>query len=675
MSKHTPVQSSTVSVSHASSLVSSKVSQLNSIFATPRLATESPSSADVMQDNFHFPSSEDSEGSSGILTPGTPISLSSNSYDAVEEDTDNDQTRKTGRPATSAPKSYPAKTKTRDPEETEAEDLEQPTKKVKLSTSDHQYSLRHKKRSQPKVATEPKTPKKKKKKKKKRKAPFNKQINPLSVKSTSKSSMQRLLRENADITRKAALLEPYLVDIEVLTPLMLDKYTGNDANVPIFLQFLVEEVEICPLDVTKVLKSWGNPKQADFASRLARFALESEAGDLNKTWGKVASTLFNIFASIAWPHKSKSIKPLWRCFYGVRFRFQRLPDGLSAPTTPSTPSTASWDSGTSTSLRSRTASWDSGTSAKPRVKHRSLTSSRVSQNSTSYRPHFSSHTASYPLKKAARQNVFIPYYDVLQNEHTYVVRIFLPLVTPQEMKSIKIDSNLSRKTLNISGTYIPGSNIGQNLVGLFGIRRPLQPIFYQPANHYGPFDLQVALPSDIQDYKDSVKVGHECWGVAFQYVRRKQIEHASIHLSSCFGSCHVESDEKIIPDSTVDQSSTSAVNTANDVLNHAVPERSNQQFDALAEAASSNIAPVRPTLLGRSVSVPGEMWGAQYNGTTYTGYVRKCTRNTVGPNAGFDTYRVVFEDCTDEFSLSDLKSFGVIAEDEFTLLFDKDTQF
>jgi hypothetical protein len=653
MSTLTPVQSSTVSVSHASSLVASKVSQLKTIFATPSLTAESrPSSADVMA-TYHFPSSEDSEGSSGILTPGTPISLSSNSYDAEEVDT-----------------------KTRYPEETEADDLEQPTKKVKLSTPDSQNSLRHRQRRKPKVAPDhPKTPKKKKKKKKKRKALSNKQINPLSVKSTSKSSMQRLMRENADISRKAALPEPYLVNIEALTPLMLYKYTGNDANVPIFLQFLNEEVEICPLDVSKVLKSWGSPKQADFASRLARFAFESEAGDLNKAWGKVASTLFNIFASIAWPNKSKSIKPLWRCFYGVRFRFPRLPDGLSTPTTPSTPSTASWDSKSSTSLRSRTASWDSGTSTTHRVKHRSsLTSSRASQNSTPYRSHFSSHTASYPLKKAAMRNVFIPYYDVLQNEDTYVVRIFLPLVTPQEMKSIKIDSNLSRKTLNISGTYIPGSNIGQNLVGLFGIRRPLQPIFYQPANHYGPFDLQVALPSDIQDYQDSVKVGHECWGVAFQYARRKQIEHASIHLSSCFGSCHVDSDEKKTQDGTVDESSTSAVNTADDVSNNAVPERSDHQ-SVLAEAASSSIALARPTLLGRSVSVPGEMWGPMYNGTTYTGYVRRCTRNTVGANAGFDTYRVVFEDCTDEFSLSDLKSFGVITEDEFTLLFDKDTQF
>ena len=104
---------------------------------------------------------------------------------------------------------------------------------------DRERERERQKRRRPKVATEQKTPKKKKKKKKKRQAPSNKQINPLSVKSTSRSSMQRLLRGNADITRKAALLEPYLVGFNDFNGTYFFQYNNRPSSVLVYLQFTV----------------------------------------------------------------------------------------------------------------------------------------------------------------------------------------------------------------------------------------------------------------------------------------------------------------------------------------------------------------------------------------------------------------------------------------------------
>ena len=78
----------------------------------------------------------------------------------------------------------------------------------------------------------------------------------------------------------------------------------------------------------------------------------------------------------------------------------------------------------------------------------------------------------------------------------------------------------------------------------------------------------------------------------------------------------------------------------------------------------------KPNLLGRSVSVEGSVWGSPYAGKQYHGTITEIIRHTSGPNKDFDTYHVKFDDCTDQFSLSDMLQFRFITQEEHDLLFD-----
>ena len=510
----------------------------------------------------------------------------------------------------------------------------------------------------------------------------------VSLKATSKATMKRIISDNAKTVHTSNLPQSYIVNTEELLQQMQGKYTGRGYNLRTFLEFMSAEVSVCPSDTVKALNSWGFPPKNQFAQCLKRYAERNDKPG-NKAWGKVASTLFGIFAATVWPNKSGQIKPKGRHYYGMKL-LDVVPNESNTDTKldspPSTPSTTSWGSQSTTTTSSRTMQ----RRALPSVKRR---------------------------RKTLKKTEFQPYYDVLQNPQTYVVRVFLPLVTPKEIKKVQIDSNLAQKSLSISGSYIPGNNIGQNLIGLFNIRRPLEPIFYADDAHYGPFQLHITLPNDIKDDEDAVKVAHESWGLAFQYTRRQQVEQASIKLSSCFGTCNINSNATKAPPSTTnddeddeddedDDDDADVGDDEDDDDDHddgdrkvqktksPTTQRSKPSPDATTQKTQTRTKPAKktthssnpssaaasqeitstdtpkPNLLGRSVSVEGSVWGSPYAGKQYHGTITEIIRHTSGPNKDFDTYHVKFDDCTDQFSLSDMLQFRFITQEEHDLLFD-----
>ena len=381
-----------MSASPASQVDPRQISMIKSIFTaeeeSKHITGHSKTSPEPTHTGvFEFPavfpergSQSQSDYNSCCLTPGTPISISSSSADEdltvspPDSPRTNDRGVKRGKPAS-----------------------------ISISSSSADEDL---------TVPQPESPRTNDRAVKRCKA--------ASVKATGKDKMQRIMSDNAKAVHTSNLPQPYILNTEELILQMQSEYTGKGYNLRTFLEFMSAEVSVCPLDTTKALSNWGFLPKNVFAQRLKRYADHNDR-PANKAWGKVASTLFGIFAAIVWPNRSKHMKPKRRHYYGMKLlHFASNESDTSLASPPSTPSTTSWGSQSTTTTPSLTQPIRTVSFAERRRK---------------------------TLKKMG----FQPYYDVLQNPQTYVVRVFLPLVSPKEIQKVQIDSNLAQKSLSISG--------------------------------------------------------------------------------------------------------------------------------------------------------------------------------------------------------------------------------
>ena len=326
-----------------------------------------------------------------------------------------------------------------------------------------------------------------------------------SVKSTNAQKLRQLIGTAVKETNATATSK-YVVDPVVLLPKLKQLYTGDDDRVDVFISFMSDEVEVCPYDNCKRLVDWGTPTNSAVSQQLRVYAQKYGKASLSlvKAWGKTCRTLFEAFAQIVWPSRSKYVKTKRRCLFGIRLK---------------------QDLGHSPS-NTRQAS----TAFPRRVSLDSLSSQSTSKSKTPLPP---------GIKNNRRRDKFTPYYDILENNHCYVIRVVLPLMDEGDAKGITFDCNMAKKSLNVSGSYIPGCHIGDQVIQQFGIQSPLLSVIHSPMHTTGWFDIHIPLPTDVKDDESALNIAHVPWGIAIYLPRRKTTGSVAINFSSCFGSVNL----------------------------------------------------------------------------------------------------------------------------------------
>ena len=474
------------------------------------------------------------------------------------------------------------------------------------------------------------------------------------------------------------LVEPYAVDVEKLLHHKAWKaYTPGSASVRqskirFFLDFMASEhVDICPSDNAKAITNWGSPKQARLVKLVASFA-QTMAFDSTISpvthWGKTVSRLYTIFATIVWPRSAPDIVQQYRCCAGIRINV------------------TSEDHNTEADLQ------NSNDSKSPM--QGKTTESRLSFRTPS------------PRTSSRSKKTFSPFFDILENGSTYVVRIILPLMDPLQAKRIKFESNFTQKCLRVSGSYIPGCHIGDTLTREFSISAPLRPSIPAPSHNCGWFDLKIPLPSDIKDDACELNVSQVMWGLAVHLPRRKRMGEVAVQLSTCFGTANLGVEDTAIqtiiePDHKIDTDEAYHTESANNMCssetdvtadlhkgtqqnkdralpssNITQPRRRSKRKRAATVTPKVTTPKVMPSpkrkkmtkrdLLGRRVSFPGEMWHQDYAGQTYTGVITKIYRSGEAKDETIDVFQVKIDGEVhgEVFYLSDLLTMGCITQAE-----------
>ena len=329
-----------------------------------------------------------------------------------------------------------------------------------------------------------------------------------SVRSTSSTKLKQIVGSAVKETNTTTTSK-YLVDPVVLLPQLKQVYTGHQDRIDVFLSFMSDEVEVCPHDNVKRLTNWGTPTNAEISTQLCVYAQKYGKASISrvKSWGKTTGSLFEAFASIVWPNRSKFVKTKRRCLYGIRLKQQDLGGSPS-----------------------NTLQTSSHTPTFPR---------RVSLGSVSSQSSSEPKTLPPGIKNNRRRDKFTPYYDILENNQCYVIRVVLPLLDEADAQGITFDCNFAQKRLNISGSYIPGCHIGDQVRQRFGIHSPLLSVIHSPMHTTGWFDISIPLPTDVKDDEDALNIAHILWGMAIYLPRRKTTGTVAINFSSCFGSVNL----------------------------------------------------------------------------------------------------------------------------------------
>ena len=447
-----------------------------------------------------------------------------------------------------------------------------------------------------------------------------------SPRTMTKQQMKHILTDAKNNT-----MIPYEIqEHKFISPLNAE-FKGDTKKIPVLLQFLSSEMEVCPLDNTKDLREWGMPDRAQVSNRLDAFS-RVHCSDLSvKSWGKSLQRLFNEFAKVMWPKKHDKVKLKSRHLFGLRFKNPNPRD------TPGSATSRSTDGSSSIQSPFSSASTSPFTTPSPRTS-----------------------------KSRRYTNAFVPYFDILQNSNCYVVRIFTPLMKPDDAKNIKFHSNLAQKSLQVCGSYIQGCQIDDQLTKNWKIQKPLTSLICSQTRESGYFDLKIALPMDIKDDEKAISTTHTMWGFAIHFPRRKQVQDVTIKFTSCFGECKLEvkqSDEKKI-------SPTKLTKTIPAEQNGHPPASAEEKEDG-APATSS--PPEKTSLIGREVRIEGKHWGVDYAGKTYTGHIIKIERLQDDNRGEYDHYICEIEDQDEleKFSLSYLLAFDLILAKEYDELNDQ----
>ena len=345
--------------------------------------------------------------------------------------------------------------------------------------------------------------------------------NAQSVRTVSRDKAIYELRRTYSSTEHSE--QPYDLQKELssITTTLKKQYNvkpDQKTKVDTFLQFILLTTEICPKDNIKKIQSWGKVKQSTFAEHLGHFASQR---NLNyPSWGKTVNVLLTSLAQQIWPKSAQNIIGKIkknRSWYGLRFKtFNGYNDSFSTPT----------------SDRDRHSDSDSPQS----LSSTPVSTSGSSESSYSPATPFSTHLTRTRHSKMQ----FQPYYDILENGDCYVVRIFTPAMAPQDANKLQITSNLAQKYVSVTGAYIPGCVIGDQLTDQFGIHKPLTSSICSQPKKSGYMDLKIALPTDIKDDERSIQFAHVMWGLAIHFPRRKQVQDVSMRFTSCFGTCNLD---------------------------------------------------------------------------------------------------------------------------------------
>lgn len=323
---------------------------------------------------------------------------------------------------------------------------------------------------------------------------------------------------------------------------------------------------------------------------------------------------------------------------------------------------------------------------------------------------------STPLTRTRHSKMqFQPYYDILENGDCYVIRIFTPAMAPQDANKLQIKANLAQKYVSVTGTYIPGCIIGDQLVDKFGIHKPLSSSICSQTKNCGYMDLKIALPTDIKDDEQSIQFAHVMWGLAIHFPRRKQVQDVRMRFTSCFGSCNldvehtssltnkqktssidlttsqekkgtVDGDQRAEEQLTIPHRHTSSMVdlTSQDKKatvfddQPATGKRKTRSLTPKAtkkhktRSASSKAITSKQDLIGRTFSVRGELWGESFAGKLYDLTVLRIVKTIkAGDTKKYDTF-ILQEDDQDgneyEFYLGDLKDFGIVTEEEYAAM-------
>ena len=437
-----------------------------------------------------------------------------------------------------------------------------------------------------------------------------------SVHSMTKEQVVRTLRNTAASCRKSKL-KPYDLQPEIFTftKALRDQYTAKQARekVDIFLQFLLLRTEICPTDRVKDIQQWGRIKQSSFADMLGHFASQR---DLKCTsWGKTVSRLFEFFAQTIWPKTTKkdNVIKKARCLYGLRLTDCSGSDIVHEANRDRFISTRSTrGSGYNTPDISLSSPGSSSSISTPDSR-----SSDYSPYSTPVHRAGNSMTFSYPTRpsKSRRSQMhFEPFYDILENGECYVVRIFTPVMAPDAAGKLQIKTNLAEKKLTITGAYIPGCIIGDQLVQKFGIHKPLISSTCSEVKSCGYMNLEITLPTDIKDDEESMQVAHAMWGLAIHFPRRKQIQDVSLRFTSCFGTCNLDVEHTEVDE--IQEEKEKDINLDGDTDLTTLPPRRKKSRKRKATVSHDSITS-KQDLIKRKFKIRGEIWDQKYAGKMY----------------------------------------------------------
>ena len=256
-------------------------------------------------------------------------------------------------------------------------------------------------------------------------------------------------------------------------------------------------------------------------------------------------------------------------------------------------------------------------------------------------------------KKHQRSAMFTPYYDILQNDTIYAVRIVLPLMKPDTTKRLAIVPMLNHHKINISGSYIPSTLVGTECAKLLSLRQPLLPVIYAPSSKSGQFNLNIALPQDIRSDSKDMNIVHDSWGILISFPRIKKCHDQMISLTSCFGTANLKptefsltspTDTATTPSLTADQKDTSTEPPARDHVDASDPA----------------------SILGLEIQLPGEKWGELYKGRLFQGVLTSFTEKD-----GYVVWFAKFDDCEEKFNITDLLDYKLVSQDQYDQLIDR----
>ena len=459
---------------------------------------------------------------------------------------------------------------------------------------------------------------------------------PLQVQAKSARGMTS--DELASVLLRSAVQEksPYVWSVEVMRYKFKEaKYTGDQTKLIATLHFFQDVLDICPTDRPAALLQWGQPLQAIisrvFDAYCTRYASE-KAVNIHAS-GQTLGAVFRRFAQIIWPKSTaKKVAHKWRCFYGIRIK-------ESATSMIPQPNPSDHTALTITNTTVQTP---------PNVTNLFYT---PTGGSLSNHPYHSRQPHNQP-------GVFVPYYDILHNDDLYTVRVILPLMKENTAQNLDITVQPGRRKCIVKGSYIPSTLVGNESAKLLHLKQPLLPIIYSGPNTNGQFQLNIALPDDIRDDKQGIHVIHDCWGVLISLPRRKIVRDAQINLVSCFGSARVVAPRTPQTPQTSIQLHVSARSPSPPMS--LTPDNK----DAAADQHMDNPIDIQPELLiGRKIVISGERWGDQWKGKSYTGFIFKFDTTN-----GYVIFKAKFDDCEEDFDITDLLSHDLVSQDEFNLL-------